>query len=281
MKKTTNIVGLIAIICIVLLGVIVTLFLTVWAKPTSDDFKAANKAALSTKVSREKVDKEYTSYLDAVSDAAKNGAFASETSLKKQTGAQQTAFDNAVAAHLSNVRAVGALKATSDEEFNSAYESFKEKEVKDMAFVKEYARGYTLYIRASSFSCADVLGSSQGINSTDRAVAVKQYATENRKRSKDCLEDLQKLTESTNKPLSLFAQGYIDFIESRQTELDKAIDSGITPKKAAENAQVGIKPYTDATNEFVESRKKQFKEINNYDKAEKFYSIAKSKAAGV
>jgi hypothetical protein len=211
---------------VVIIAGIVTLLLTVWSKPSVEDFKQTQTDVNGLQASYEAISSTSTAYL---------------AKLKAASGATEASkkYDTAIASHAEKMKTISEQKSLKDEEVKAAYEAFAGK---NQLFV-EYSEGYTTLQKALAV-CIPVF---QVTKMSDANAAT--ITQEHKKRAAKCTPVLDELEKSKVGALSDYAKKFNTVMDERQKTFDAVATSTLSEADGSKKiSEIGT-AFNKETNE--------------------------------
>lgn len=232
--RSKRFVVLAAVVAILAITTIVVLWLTVWAKPTAADYKAAQAAISDVRATTQKLSDSLVAYNQAVLENAKTER--SYDQLAAKTKASKDAYLKLASERAAKIEQLGTLKAMRDKDVKKAYEAFTAQNAKFTAYTDGYADSFARF-RQSLSSCADIFNLGTPGNLAGYAIAHKAAST-------DCLADVDALAKTKSKPLADYGKKFAEIVRKRQTTFEEVAARKLTPDEGIAN----LRRYADDYN---------------------------------
>lgn len=210
-------------LAVLLVVVLITLWLTVWAPPSQQDFKDARATVTTIDESYDKIDDAYQKYFREVRFGFAGGK--TRDTVVEESAAEKRAYIEAMSSHKAATKSLAESKAYRDTDVAKAFDVFMAKDKTYVANLDGFVYPI-LAFRSSLTTCDDVY-------KVATAGFPKLIASQHKEASKDCLADLDETAKSKPGPLAKYGKKVAELVRERQVAFDKAASGEMSLEDSA------------------------------------------------
>lgn len=207
--------------------VLATLWFSLWAPPTRQDFKRALGDVTELRSVYESLSLTSSEYTQKAVAALRTGG--DTAAVGRATNAELKAYNAAATNHEAVIKRLEKSAVLRDTQANAAYDSFSQRDEAFGRYVQSVVDSYPLFYH-TYITCGDIYSLE---SSTDTVKIAEQH----KKAAEDCLADVDTLAKSKNEVLADYGKQYGEIVRARQAAFDEVAKSS-SPSVRAKSAQV-------------------------------------------